>query len=104
VERVLGTRRLRLVQGDITILDCDAIVNAANAALHRANEKGLKSIALPAISTGIFGFPLERAAEILLQGAIDHLRGETSLDEVIFCLFSDGDFAMFEQKLQEKLP
>ena len=74
---------------------------AAAAALQRASEKRLRSIALPAISTGIFGFPLERAAEILLQAASAHLLGRTSLDEVIFCLFSDGDYAVFAQKLQE---
>lgn len=77
---------------------------AARAAMLRASEKGLRSVALPAISTGIFGFPLERAADILIQAAIDHLQGETSLEAVIFCLFSDGDYATFKQKLLEKLP
>ena len=77
---------------------------AACAALQRAAEQQLKSIALPAISTGIFGFPLERAAEILLQAAIEHLQGETSLSEVSFCLFSDKDYAVFEETLAAILP
>mgnify|MGYP001487078333 CR=1 FL=1 len=80
------------------------LASAAAAALQRACETGLISIALPAISTGIFGFPLERAADILLQAAIDHLQGETSLTQVIFCLFSESDYAIFEQMLQAKLP
>ncbi len=75
------------------------LASAADAALRRAAEKRLRSVALPAISTGIFGFPIERAAELLLQAANDHLQGETSLEEVIFCLFSAQDYAVFADRL-----
>jgi len=90
----------RLGEGD----EESKLRGAASAALSCAREKGLRSIALPAISTGIFGFPLEQAAGVLLQAAIDHLRGETSLDEIIFCLFSDRDYEVFAEKLAETLP
>ncbi len=54
--------------------------------LERASQLGLASMALPAISSGIFGFPKERCARILIQAALDYLqqRPQTSLREVRF--------------------
>jgi Predicted phosphatase homologous to the C-terminal domain of histone macroH2A1 len=48
---------------------------AVRSALRMADEHGLKSIALPAISTGIFGYPMEEAAEVMLRAAADYSRG-----------------------------
>ena len=61
--------------------------NATLNSLKAADENGLKSIGFPAISTGVFGFPIERCAEIMLSGAIDYLQGETGLVRVVFCLY-----------------
>ena len=55
--------------------------------LLRAKEKGLASIAFPAVGTGIAGFPMRRSAEVMLEEAAGHLRGETSLREVRFVLY-----------------
>jgi O-acetyl-ADP-ribose deacetylase (regulator of RNase III) len=75
--------------------------NATLNSLKRATEKGLKIIAFPAISTGIFGFPKDRCAEIMLKTASEFLEGqETSLDEVILCLWSQGDLELFEKTLE----
>ena len=63
-----------------------------------AEENNLKSIAFPAISTGIFGFPLERCAEIMLSETINYLKGQTGLEKVIFCLFDDKAFNVFSEK------
>lgn len=54
-----------------------------------ADEKGFRSVSLPAISSGIFGFPKDRCAEILLATAADFLkeRPDTPLREIRFCLF-----------------
>lgn len=167
IETAINGRTLRLVEGDITEQDTDAIVNAANrhlqlgsgvagairrkggpsiqrecdaiggcpvgdavittggdlkaryvihavgphgsapnadallasavrASLRVADENGLSSIALPAISTGVFGFPIERAAGILLNTAADTLRSEeTSLARVVFCLYGQAAFDVF---------
>ena len=73
--------------------------NAILNSLKLADANGLASIAFPAISTGIFGFPLALAARIMLQAALDYLAGETALQRVIFCLYSQGDFAVFEKTL-----
>ncbi len=55
--------------------------------LRLAAERKLKSIAFPAIGTGVSGFPLEECAQIMLTETIQHLKGETSLDAVYFVLF-----------------
>ncbi|MCX5644434.1 MAG: macro domain-containing protein [Phycisphaerae bacterium] len=162
--------RLELVEGDITELDTDAIVNAANAqlvlgggvagairrkggpqiqeecnqiggtfvggavittggklkarhiihavgpqlgegdedeklrkatlnSLKVADEHGLKSIAFPAISTGIFGFPIRECAEIMLHATAEYLRGKTGLERVVFCLFGRDRFDVFAREL-----
>ncbi len=55
--------------------------------LRLAAERKLKSIAFPAIGTGVSGFPLDECAQIMLTEAIQHLKGETSLESVYFVLF-----------------
>jgi O-acetyl-ADP-ribose deacetylase (regulator of RNase III) len=57
--------------------------------LRIAAERGLKTIAFPAVGTGIAGFPLDECAAIMLQEAAQHLNGETSLEKVYFVLFDD---------------
>jgi O-acetyl-ADP-ribose deacetylase (regulator of RNase III) len=69
---------------------------AVRSSLALAEEKGLKSIAFPAVSTGIYGFPMERAAPLLLQEAKRHLEGETGLERLLFCLYDDASYRVFE--------
>jgi O-acetyl-ADP-ribose deacetylase (regulator of RNase III) len=169
----IGDRMLELVEGDITEMDTDAIVNAANSqlvlgggvagairrkggpaiqaecdriggtfvggavittggklkarhvihavgprmgegdedrklrdaavnSLKLADEHKLKSLAFPAISTGIFGFPIDRCAEIMLGATIEHLRGKTGLDRVVFCLFGHDSYEAFAAQLERE--
>jgi O-acetyl-ADP-ribose deacetylase len=173
MEARIGDRIIQLVQGDLTELAVDAIVNAANAqlvlgagvagairtkggpgiqkecdaiggttvgqavitgagklkarhvihavgprmgegnedeklrlatwnSLLRATENGLTSIAFPAISTGIFGFPKDRCAAIMLGAARQFLEQQsTSVAKVIFCLWSAEDMKIFEETLSQ---
>ncbi|HKW62435.1 MAG TPA: macro domain-containing protein [Candidatus Acidoferrum sp.] len=81
----------------------EALRNSTVHCLRIARERGLKSIAFPAVGTGIAGFPLEECAKIMLREAAGHLRGETSLDEIHFVLFDDDAKEVFQgtwQKLQ----
>ena len=55
--------------------------------LHLAEERGLKSIAFPAVGTGVSGFPVEECAEIMLGETIDHLKRGSALEKVFFVLF-----------------
>ncbi len=77
--------------------------NATANSLKVADENGLKSIAFPAISTGIFGFPIQRCAEIMLRAAIEYLKGETSLERVVFCLFGHSDYIVFIKQLEKEI-
>lgn len=69
--------------------------------LKLADQRQLTSIAFPAISTGIFGYPLDRCARIMLSETINYLHGETGLRKVIFCLFDAEAFSIFQQTLSE---
>lgn len=83
--------------------DGDAkLASATREALRRAGELGLESIALPAISTGIFGYPMERAADIMLRTAMDYFEsGEPkSLKKAVFCLWSDDAYDIFARTLE----
>jgi O-acetyl-ADP-ribose deacetylase (regulator of RNase III) len=177
MERNIGKTVLRLIQGDITKEDVDAIVNAANpslmggggvdGAIHRAGgpaileeckkirarqgrlptgqavittagnmkaryvihtvgpiwhgggegeegllrscyreslrlavEKGCKTIAFPAISTGVYGYPMKPAAISAIQEVVDFLKKEdTSLHEVRFVLFDHKSFHVYQDVL-----
>ena len=77
----------------------EKLKNATLNSLKVANDNGLKNIGFPAISTGIFGFPIERCAEIMLTGAIDYLQGETGLEKVVFCLYGQEAFDVFRNVL-----
>jgi O-acetyl-ADP-ribose deacetylase len=73
---------------------------AIRAALALADRRGMKSIALPAISTGVFGFPMERAARILLTEIHRFLQGGTKLDRVVICLHGEEAFGIFKKELR----
>ena len=165
--------RLEIIQGDITTLDVDAIVNAANksllggggvdGAIHRAagpelkaecrtlggcetgeakitrgyrlkarhvihtvgpvwqggeydedrslascyrnsfalaKAHGLKSLAFPAISTGVYGFPPDRAATIGVRTLTQELEGDTQFERVILCCFSQASVQHHEAALR----
>lgn len=64
--------------------------------LYLAHLYNLKSIALPAVSSGIFGFPKDRCAKILIDTSIDFLSSiKTNIEKVVFCLFDDETFNYF---------
>jgi O-acetyl-ADP-ribose deacetylase (regulator of RNase III) len=67
--------------------------------LEVAEAHGLKSIAFPAISTGIYGYPKEAATSIAVETTRAHLAGPSGIAEVIFCCFSEGDLAIYQQVL-----
>jgi O-acetyl-ADP-ribose deacetylase (regulator of RNase III) len=173
-EHNIGGRTIRLVQGDITERDTDAIVNAANSYLQHgggvagaivrkggyiiqeesdkigftpvgtavitsagklparfvihsvgprmgegdednklrgavlnslllASEKGLRSISMPAISSGIFGFPKDRCAEILVRTALNYIKENprSSLESIEFCIYDDFTTGHFKKEFDK---
>jgi O-acetyl-ADP-ribose deacetylase len=170
-EQKVGEKLVRLVQGDITERDTDAIVNAANAHLQHgggvagaivrkggqviqdesdrigftpvgnaaltsagslkakfvihavgprmgegdednklknavlsslllASQKGLQSVSLPAISSGIFGFPKDRCAKILMTESASFLKKQpdSSLQVIEFCIYDDLTLGYFKKE------
>ena len=64
------------------------------------DEYKLKTIAFPAISTGIFGYPIEKCAKLMISTTKEYLKGSTQIEQVIFCLYTSSDFAYFEKELK----
>ncbi len=175
MERVIRGKKITLVQGDITDMHVDAIVNAANAelllgggvagairrkggpaiqeecnriggthvggavlttggnlparyvihavgpmngegdedqklrnatleSLKLMDKNDLYTIAFPAISTGIFGFPIDRCAKIMLSAVHHYLNTETSITQVIFVLWTRDDYEVFSTQLNQLVP
>jgi len=80
----------------------EKLKNATVNSLKVADENKLKSITFCAISTGIFGFPIQRCAEIMLQSSIEYLKGDTGLERVVFCLFGRESYNVFEEQLKKE--
>jgi O-acetyl-ADP-ribose deacetylase (regulator of RNase III) len=78
----------------------DKLASACREALSRAEELGLSSVALPALSTGVFGFPLPRAAEILTATAREFAKSHAKPERIVFCLFGKDAFREFEKALR----
>lgn len=173
-EHKIGGKTLRLIQGDLTERDVDAIVNAANSHLQHgggvagaivrkggqviqeesnkigftpvgtavitgagelpakfvihavgprmgegdedsklknavlsslllASEKGLKSISVPAISSGIFGFPKDRCAAILVKEALNFIKKnpKSSLEVIEFCVYDEFTVGYFRKEFDK---
>jgi O-acetyl-ADP-ribose deacetylase (regulator of RNase III) len=68
-------------------------------AIELCELNGLSSIAFPAISTGVFRFPADRAADIAVATTVDALAAAPSLSRVIFCCFSEQSACLHQQAL-----
>ena len=64
-----------------------------------AANHGIRTIAFPSISTGIYGYPIELAAQIAISTVRGAIHQHPGLQEVLFCCFSSGDLHIYEQAL-----
>lgn len=78
----------------------EKLKNATLNSLKLMDEFKLKTIAFPAISTGIFGYPIDRCAKMMMSTAKEYLSRDTQIEEVIFCLYTSSDFDVFEKTLK----
>ena len=69
---------------------------ATRNSLLRAEEKAIKSIAFPAVGTGIAGFPLEDCAKIMIGEVLQHLKMRSSLEKIYFVLYDDAALKAFQ--------
>jgi O-acetyl-ADP-ribose deacetylase (regulator of RNase III) len=74
-----------------------ALRSSTAHSLRIAAEKGLRTIAFPAVGTGIAGFPVPECARIMLREVAQHLKKPTSLEKIYFVLFDDQVLSEFEK-------
>ncbi|MCK5236599.1 MAG: O-acetyl-ADP-ribose deacetylase [Deltaproteobacteria bacterium] len=80
----------------------ELLQGAYHSSLTLAKEKGLKSVAFPSISTGVYGYPIKDASVIALKTTIDFIKeNPNAFTLVSFCLFSDRDLAVYTESLRE---
>ena len=87
------------VMGQDLRTDADKIRQTTRSCLQKADELGIKSIAFPALGTGVGGFPLRECARIMFNEAHRFLAGKTSLELVTFVLYDDRSYRAFENEL-----
>ena len=80
----------------------EKLKSAIRSALQIAEEYKLKSIAFPAISTGIFGYPLKKCAKIMMDQAEEFLKSSTFISHIIFCLYDDNAYKIFTTECAER--
>jgi len=90
------------VMGPDLVTDEEKIRTATKKSLLRAEELGLKSIAFPALGTGVGRFPYSKAAEVMMQEVGEHLAGESCLEEVVFVLYGEEAYRAFEKVMAER--
>ncbi|MBA2634654.1 MAG: O-acetyl-ADP-ribose deacetylase [Chloroflexi bacterium] len=79
----------------------ELLAGAYRSCLLLADELGARSVAFPAISMGIYGYPPHAGARVAINTVAEHLRGTTTVDVVRFVLFSDETYERFAGALAE---
>ena len=92
------------VMGLDLVTDEEKIRTATKNSLLRAEELGLKSIAFPALGTGVGRFPYSKAAEVMIREVQKRLAGESSLEEVVFVLYGEEAYRAFEREVEKVEP
>ena len=79
------------------------LANCYHNCITLAQQHSIASIAFPAISTGVYGYPIDDATDIAINSVLENLTKATQLagviEEVVFCCFSTADAAIYQQKL-----
>jgi O-acetyl-ADP-ribose deacetylase (regulator of RNase III) len=84
--------------------EAELLSNAYRHCLEVAVTNNLKSIAFPSISTGVYGYPVDLAAEIALKTVITFLKSESAISEVFFVLFDNNTYKAYANALRELSP
>ncbi len=98
-KHVIHTVGPRMGEGD----EDNKLKSAMNSVLKLASEKGIASISVPAISAGIFGFPKDRCARILVNETVQYLKANEHafLDLVEFCIYDKEAYGFFKGEMEK---
>lgn len=94
--QVPGSDKLGYRREDVLLASC------YTQCLNLASEHGCQTLAFPAISTGVYHFPKDRAAKIALGHTLGHLQQHDLPQHVTFCCFSDEDAAVYREVLEHR--
>ena len=92
-----------VVMGQDLKTDAEKIRQATRNSLLRGDELNIKSLAFPALGTGVGGFPLGECARIMISEVRQYSAGETGLNRVVFVLFDQPACQVFKQELDKQL-
>jgi len=82
--------------------EAELLASAYRESLKIAADYNLTSVSFPSISTGIYGYPVDRASRVALQAVVSFLRKQaTSLEEVVFVLFDSMTYEAYSSALEE---
>ncbi len=76
----------------------EKLKNATLNSLKVADQNNCKTITFPAISTGIYGFPIDACARIMLTTTKEYLTGTTKIERIVFALFDEKSFNAFKER------
>lgn len=79
--------------------EAELLASCYRRSLEVAGAKGVTSLAFPGISTGIYGYPVELAAQVAISTVRALSPGQPQLGEVIFCCFAEADLAVYQKAL-----
>ena len=80
--------------------DKELLTGCYQNSLTLAVENDVRSIAFPAISCGVYGYPIDQACKIAVDTTCEFLETAGNIEKVIFCLFSDGDLSIYENYIK----
>jgi O-acetyl-ADP-ribose deacetylase (regulator of RNase III) len=78
----------------------EKLASCYRRSLEVANENGIKTIAFPNISTGVYGYPKKAAAEIAVQTVVSFLEKNNEIRQIIFCVFDNENFEIYRELLK----
>jgi O-acetyl-ADP-ribose deacetylase (regulator of RNase III) len=79
--------------------EAELLAGCYRESLRLASQHGLRSVAFPAISCGIYGYPIRPATEIAVRETLAFLRGDAAIERVLFVCFGDDIAAAYEEVL-----
>jgi O-acetyl-ADP-ribose deacetylase (regulator of RNase III) len=81
--------------------EAELLASAYRESLKLAAADNLASVSFPSISTGVYGYPVDKASRIALKTVVSFLKETTSIKEVIFVLFDSRTFEAYAESLRE---